>query len=120
MVPTAGSPILPSSSLTARGSGSDRSPNIARRLGAVNYVTLYGIAAIPVLVWIYLLTGRGGFWRVEAHRASGLPQADARRVVVLIPARNEGAVIGTAVTSLARQAFNGPVHIIVIDDGSSD
>ena len=29
-------------------------------------------------------------------------------------------MIGTAVTSLARQAFNGPVHIIVIDDGSTD
>ena len=29
-------------------------------------------------------------------------------------------MIGTAVTSLARQAFNGPVRIIVIDDGSTD
>jgi hopene-associated glycosyltransferase HpnB len=29
-------------------------------------------------------------------------------------------VIGTAVTSLARQTFNGLIHIIVIDDGSSD
>ena len=81
---------------------------------------LYGIAVIPVLIWAYLLIGRGRFWRVAAHRAGILPQPEARCVVVLIPARNEASVIGTTVASLARQTFNGLIHLIVIDDDSTD
>jgi len=83
-------------------------------------MSLYGIAVIPILIWAYLLLGRGRFWHVAAHRAAVLPPAAARRVVVVIPARNEAAVIGTAVASLARQTFKGPIHLIVIDDGSTD
>ena len=79
---------------------------------------LYGIAVVPVLIWVYLLIGRGWFWRVAPQRAS-VPSA-ARRVVVLIPARNEATVIGTAVASLARQTFNGLIDLVVIDDGSTD
>ena len=81
---------------------------------------LHGIAVVPVLIWVYLLTGRGWFWRVAPQRASVLSPSAARRVVVLIPARNEAAVIGAAIASLARQAFNGLIHLIVIDDGSTD
>ena len=81
---------------------------------------LYGIAVVPVLIWLYLLIGRGWFWRVAPQRASHLGPSAPRRVVVLIPARNEAAVIGTAVASLARQAFKGLIHLIVIDDGSTD
>jgi hopene-associated glycosyltransferase HpnB len=80
----------------------------------------YTIALIAVLIWLYLLLGRGQFWRVTAHRARILTATAARRVIVLIPARNEAAVIGTAVASLARQAFNGSIQIIVIDDASTD
>ena len=82
--------------------------------------SLYGIAVIPVLIWIYLLIGRGRFWRLAPQRADGLAAAAARRVVVLIPARNEAAVIATTVASLARQSFNGVIHLIVIDDDSTD
>jgi hopene-associated glycosyltransferase HpnB len=80
----------------------------------------YSIAVIPVLIWLYLLLGRGQFWRVTAQRARILTATAARRIIVLIPARNEAAVIGTAVASLARQAFNGSIEIIVIDDASTD
>jgi cellulose synthase/poly-beta-1,6-N-acetylglucosamine synthase-like glycosyltransferase len=82
-------------------------------------MSLYGVAAIPVLIWVYLLIGRGQFWRVAPPRAAVLPAA-ARGVVVVIPARNEAAVIGTTVASLARQSFNGVIHLIVIDDDSTD
>ncbi len=83
-------------------------------------MSLYGIAIVPVLIWVYLFTGRGQFWRVAAHRAADLFPGAARRVVVVIPARDEAPVIGSAVTSLARQTFNGLIHLIVIDDGSTD
>ena len=38
----------------------------------------------------------------------------------MIPARDEAAFIGTAVSSLVQQAFNGSLEIIVVDDGSTD
>lgn len=81
---------------------------------------LDGIAVVPVLIWLYLLIGRGWFWRVAPQRASVLSPSVGRCVVVLIPARNEAAVIGTAIASLAQQAFSGLIHLIVIDDGSTD
>ena len=81
---------------------------------------LDGIAVVPVLIWLYLLIGRGWFWRVASQRASVPSPSVGQRVVVLIPARNEAAVIGTAIASLAQQAFNGLIHLIVIDDGSTD
>ena len=77
------------------------------------------IGAIPVVIWIYLLTARGAFWRLPP-RPEPLPAPPQRRVVVLIPARNEAALIGAAVTSLARQPFDGFVHLVVIDDASTD
>jgi hopene-associated glycosyltransferase HpnB len=81
---------------------------------------LYGIAATPVLIWVYLLLARGQFWRVARERTIAPPAGAARCVVALIPARNEAQVIGTAVASLARQQFNGVIHLMVIDDGSTD
>ncbi|MBV8974171.1 MAG: glycosyltransferase, partial [Sinobacteraceae bacterium] len=83
-------------------------------------MSVLGIASAPVLIWLYLLTGRGNFWRVALQRASPPASGAARRVVVLVPARNEAPVIGAAVTSLAQQSFNGAIHIMVIDDDSSD
>ena len=77
------------------------------------------IGAIPVVIWIYLLTARGAFWHLPP-RLEPLPAPPQRRVVVLIPARNEAALIGAAVTSLARQPFDGFVQLVVIDDVSTD
>lgn len=80
----------------------------------------YILALVPVLIWVYLLLGRGRFWRVAARRPPVPRPAAARRIVAVIPARNEAALIGAAVASLARQTFDGLLHLIVIDDGSSD
>ena len=82
-------------------------------------MSLYVIGVIPLLIWTYLLIGRGQFWRVAAHPAV-LPPPAARHVVVVIPARNEAALIGAAVDSIARQSFNGTIDLIVVDDGSTD
>ncbi|HTW74878.1 MAG TPA: glycosyltransferase [Steroidobacteraceae bacterium] len=88
---------------------------------------LHLLAALPLLIWMYLLTARGGFWRVSRQmnpwaagtdrtgRAGPLP-----RVVAVIPARNEAASIGTTVSSLLRQRFAGSLRVIVVDDGSTD
>lgn len=79
-------------------------------------------AALSLAVWLYLLLARGWFWRMR-ERAAG---ADARAnsgapaVVAVIPARNEAAVVGRALASLAAQQYDGPFHIVLVDDGSTD
>jgi hopene-associated glycosyltransferase HpnB len=76
-----------------------------------------GAAALSV--WLYLLLGRGGFWR-EFRRADPVPPGPAggaEGVVVVIPARNEASGIGEALASLAGQQ---PLHVIVVDDASDD
>jgi hopene-associated glycosyltransferase HpnB len=79
------------------------------------------IAAVPLLIWVYLLTARGGFWRVS--RLLAPPPVNiglAKTVVAVVPARDEAAVIGGAVRSLLQQDYAGAIHVIVIDDGSTD
>jgi len=83
---------------------------------------LHMIAALPLLVWVYLLFARGGFWRLGeiAADSASAAAAPARKVIVIIPARNEALLIGAALRSLARQVYNGLIHVVVIDDDSSD
>jgi hopene-associated glycosyltransferase HpnB len=77
------------------------------------------IAAVSLATWIYLLLGRGGFWRVREEAAPVLSN-DSKSVAVVIPARNEEAVIGQAVESLQNQDYAGRIHVFVVDDHSSD
>jgi hopene-associated glycosyltransferase HpnB len=76
---------------------------------------------LSVLSWAYLLLGRGGFWRVKELLAQGGETGSSQAgVAVVIPARDEAAVIAQSVQSLLQQAYGGPLHIFVVDDGSSD
>src|SRR5215510_3415597 len=76
---------------------------------------------MSVLVWLYLLLARGGFWRVSRHLPRSLPDAPpSSRVAVIIPARNEAEVIGRSLTSLLTQNGNHTIHIFLVDDSSSD
>ena len=79
------------------------------------------LALLPVLIWLYLLLARGEFWRVGRLLSTDAADTGARaRVVAIIPARNEADVVGLAVQSLLAQRFAGELHIIVIDDASTD
>jgi len=79
------------------------------------------LALLPVLIWLYLALGRGGFWRVGRLLSTDTAAvAVAGRVVAIIPARNEAPVVGLAVQSLLAQQFAGELHIIVVDDASTD
>ncbi|HEX4810667.1 MAG TPA: glycosyltransferase [Bryobacteraceae bacterium] len=75
------------------------------------------IAAVPVCIWFYLLLGRGGFWRIADKLAppmrSGIPD---RRVVAVVPARNEAPVIAATLASL----FVQKLSVVLVDDNSTD
>lgn len=79
---------------------------------------LLALAALPVLIWIYLLLGRGSFWVAHASACRAELQLGIRRIVAVIPARNEEPVIGEAVASLLQQDLQ--FQIILVDDGSTD
>ena len=86
---------------------------------------LTAVSAVPVLIWIYLLLGRGGFWRergAESQSAASplLGTHGSKRIIAVIPARNEAEVIGEAVTSLLGQDLPFSLEIILVDDASTD
>jgi hopene-associated glycosyltransferase HpnB len=83
------------------------------------------LAALPLIIWLYLLLARGSFWRAEHQLLAPAPPAAAaaappRRVVAIIPARDEAEVIAGSVKSLLQQRLAGVLHLIVVDDGSTD
>ena len=79
------------------------------------------LAALPVLIWVYLLCARGAFWRVKPHLPPEFSNSGSPKTVsVVIPARNEADVIAETVTSLLTQNFEGSSHVYVVDDGSTD
>jgi hopene-associated glycosyltransferase HpnB len=69
------------------------------------------LAGLTLAIWIYLLAGRGGFWRM---RGEDTEATGAAAVTAIIPARNEADVVGRAVASLAG------ARVVVVDDGSED
>lgn len=83
---------------------------------------LFALAALALLGWIYLLAARGAFWRGGPLRSSapGDEASPPRRIVAVVPARDEAPTIGRTVTSLLRQDYEPPLVVIVVDDGSVD
>ena len=77
-----------------------------------------GAAALSLLIWIYLVFGRGSFWRIAASQSKAI--TPTRKVMAVIPARNEADVIGDAIASLLTQDFPAALHVVLVDDASSD
>jgi len=82
------------------------------------------IASLSCVIWVYLLTARGGFWR-SAQRDDATAAMSARvsnwpRVLAVVPARDEAGIIGESIASLLRQDYRGDFAVIVVDDHSSD
>lgn len=78
------------------------------------------IAALSLLIWLYLVIARGRFWRVAIPEIPTVRLSPTPRVAVIIPARNEAEVIAHAIQSLLAQNYAGPLRIFVVDDQSSD
>lgn len=78
-------------------------------------------ALLSLVIWLYLLSGRGGFWRADQRLVDdGADRLDEPEVVCVIPARNEASAIGITVASLLGQDYPGLISIVVVDDQSDD
>ncbi len=74
-----------------------------------------------LLAWLWLLLARGNYWRCDQLLTGKVADLEQwPNVVAVIPARDEAESIEQAVISLLKQSFGGSLHIIVVDDNSSD
>lgn len=80
------------------------------------------LAVLALVIWIYLIAGRGAFWRAsvrdDADQEAELEAAP--RVVAVVPARNEADVIAESLRSLFAQDYPGAFSVILVDDQSRD
>ena len=76
------------------------------------------VAALSLLIWLYLLAARGRFWQ-GPELAPARPRV-APSVAVVVPARDEAGTIDAVLRSLLEQDYAGPFRVILVDDASSD
>jgi hopene-associated glycosyltransferase HpnB len=90
---------------------------------------LIAAGVLTLLIWTYLVFGRGGFWRIppampplqqEAAEHESSSAVNPLQIAVIIPARNEADVVDRVVGSLLRQSGQSAIHIFLVDDGSTD
>jgi hopene-associated glycosyltransferase HpnB len=79
------------------------------------------IASMVLAIWLYLLLGRGAFWRGR-ERDDAVPagQGPWPAITAVIPARDEAECVGETVASLLRQDYAGEFSVILVDDQSRD
>ena len=80
------------------------------------------VAMLALAIWLYLLVGRGRFWRARERDSRNEPPPPPRwpRVTAVIPARDEAESIAETIRSLLAQAYPGPFSVILVDDESRD
>jgi len=79
------------------------------------------IAGLSFVIWLYLLSFRGGFWHANQRLGAGSSAPNVwPAVVVLVPARDEAEVIGEAVAAILAQDYQGAFQVVLIDDHSAD
>lgn len=72
--------------------------------------------------WLWLLLGQGFFWRTDVGLPPGEDPApdDWPPVCVVVPARDEAAVLPASLPSLLAQDYPGRAEVFLVDDGSTD
>jgi hopene-associated glycosyltransferase HpnB len=81
------------------------------------------LATGMTLIWLYLLFGRGSFWRAaerDGAQTDGALPDTWPDIIAIVPARDEGDVIGRSMTSLLAQDYAGAFTVILVDDESGD
>ena len=75
------------------------------------------LAAIVLIIWLYLIAARGGFWRAnERDYSAPATFADSPAVTAVVPARDEAETVGETVNSLLRQEYQGALNVVLVDE----
>jgi hopene-associated glycosyltransferase HpnB len=76
-------------------------------------------AILSFLIWCWLLTMRGQFWRSGPVLPVAIPP-DTPPVAIVVPARDEAPFIEDTIRSLLAQNYPGTFQVILVDDRSED
>jgi hopene-associated glycosyltransferase HpnB len=76
---------------------------------------------LPTAIWASLLLARGRYWST----GTGLPPVQATparwpAVAVIVPARDEAALLPQTLPSLLTQDYPGELRVVLVDDMSAD
>jgi hopene-associated glycosyltransferase HpnB len=78
------------------------------------------VPAVALAAWIWLWLARGRYWATGIR----LPAAPAPEVwpsvAIVVPARDEAAMLPLTIPTLIEQRYPGPMRVILCDDGSTD
>jgi hopene-associated glycosyltransferase HpnB len=77
-------------------------------------------AAVSLAAWLWLLLCQGFFWRTDVRLPPRRDPQEWPSVCVVVPARDEAAVLPASLPSLLAQEYPGRAEIFLVDDGSSD
>ncbi|MET9503358.1 glycosyltransferase [Streptomyces sp. NPDC006622] len=78
------------------------------------------ISAVSLAAWLWLLLCQGFFWRTDVRLPPRADPGEWPSVCVVVPARDEAAVLPASLPSLLAQDYPGRAEIFLVDDGSSD
>ncbi|MEV7883425.1 glycosyltransferase [Streptomyces sp. NPDC002817] len=77
-------------------------------------------AAASLAAWLWLLLCQGFFWRTDVRLPERREPDEWPSVCVVVPARDEAAVLPASLPSLLAQDYPGTAEVFLVDDGSSD
>ncbi|KPI28514.1 hopene-associated glycosyltransferase HpnB [Actinobacteria bacterium OV320] len=78
------------------------------------------IAAVTLAAWAWLLLCQGFFWRTDVRLPARVEPREWPSVCVVVPERDEAAVLPASLPSLLAQDYPGRAEIFLVDDGSTD
>ncbi|MFE1771982.1 glycosyltransferase [Streptomyces sp. NPDC059008] len=78
------------------------------------------IGAGSLVTWAWLLLGQGFFWRTDVRLPDRRDPGRWPSVAVVVPARDEAAVLPESLPSLLGQKYPGRAEVFLVDDGSTD
>ena len=81
---------------------------------------LFWIALASASAWCWLVLAHGFFWLTDPPLPACSPPAAWPDVAVVVPARDEAAVLPVSLPSLLAQDYPGRTEVVLVDDGSSD
>lgn len=77
-------------------------------------------AVASLAAWLWLLLCQGFFWRTNVRLPARREPDTWPSVCVVVPARDEAAVLPESLPSLLRQDYPGHAEVFLVDDGSTD
>ncbi|MGA5524777.1 glycosyltransferase [Streptomyces pseudogriseolus] len=77
-------------------------------------------AAVSLAAWLWLLLLQGWFWRTDVRLPASRDPDAWPDVCVVVPARDEAAVLPASLPSLLAQDYPGRAEVVLVDDGSTD